>query len=95
MSYILNNNELFPYMFRLIYILRIFLAPLKGLPGRTPPSAGFRSPGTVMGRSNSLQGTPLGGHRQNSLKKEGGIKVSQKVDMTMRVFYPCLSSCSL
>ncbi|XP_034327523.1 negative elongation factor A [Magallana gigas] len=49
--------------------------PLKGLPGRTPPSAGFRSPGTVMGRSNSLQGTPLGGHRQNSLKKEGGIKL--------------------
>lgn len=83
MSYILYNNELFPYMFRLIYLLHIFLAPLKGLPGRTPPSAGFRSPGTVMGRSNSLQGTPLGGHRQNSLKKEGGIKVSQKVDMTM------------
>ncbi|XP_062574097.1 negative elongation factor A-like isoform X3 [Saccostrea cucullata] len=49
--------------------------PLKGLPGRTPPSAGFRSPGTVPGRTNSLQGNPLAGHRQNSLKKEGGIKL--------------------
>ncbi|XP_022345099.1 negative elongation factor A-like [Crassostrea virginica] len=49
--------------------------PLKGLPGRNAPAAGFRSPGTGIGRSNSLQGTPLAGHRQNSLKKEGGIKL--------------------
>lgn len=53
---------------------------MRGIPSRTPPSGGFRTPGTP-GTSGSRFGgqhalgssTPLGG--KSGLKREGGIKV--------------------
>ena len=52
-------------------------APMRGIPSRTPPSGGFRTPTTPgssrFGGQHPLGGTPLG---QKASKREIGIKVS-------------------
>ncbi|OWF36113.1 negative elongation factor A-like [Mizuhopecten yessoensis] len=52
--------------------------PLKGMPGRSASTPGFRSPSAGINRLNSSPmggATPLSAHRPSSVRKEGGIKL--------------------
>ncbi|XP_069139497.1 negative elongation factor A-like [Argopecten irradians] len=52
--------------------------PLKGMPGRSVSTPGFRSPSAGLNRLNSSPmggGTPLSSHRPSPMRKEGGIKL--------------------